>query len=91
LKHLLEFLDKNYNLLLDGHHKKLLDFYRKRSLVIGREVQIFSGIREKKRTPIFSGTVEQIGDNLELWIKGLKKPVREGRLVLIHKKKAEST
>jgi biotin-(acetyl-CoA carboxylase) ligase len=91
LKHLLKSLDKNYGLLLDGKYKKLLDFYRKRSLVIGREVQIFSDIPNKKQTTISSGTVKQIGDNLELWMEGQKKPVTEGRLVLIHKKRADST
>ena len=91
LNHLLEFLDKNYVLLLDGQYKKLLDFYRKRSLVIGQEVQLFSCIPNKKQISISSGTVEQIGDNLELWMEGQKKPVTEGRLVLIHKKRADST
>jgi biotin-[acetyl-CoA-carboxylase] ligase BirA-like protein len=91
LKHLLEFLNKNYGLLLDGQYKKLLDFYRKRSLVIGREVQIFSNIAHKKQIPISSGTVVRIGDNLELWMEGKKKPVTEGRLVLIPTLRVEST
>lgn len=89
LKNLLESLDKNYGLLLNGQYKKLLDFYRKRSLVIGREVQIFSDIPNKTQTTISSGTVEQIGDNLELWMEGQKNPVTDGRLVLIHKKRAD--
>jgi biotin-[acetyl-CoA-carboxylase] ligase BirA-like protein len=90
LKHLLEFLAKNYDLLLDGQYKKLLDFYREYSLVIGREVQIFSDIRGKKHTAISSGTVETIGDNLELWMEGQEKPVTEGRLVLIPKERSDS-
>jgi biotin-[acetyl-CoA-carboxylase] ligase BirA-like protein len=89
LKHLLKSLDKNYGFLLDGKYKKLLDFYRKRSLVIGREVQIFPDVPNKKQTPISSGTVKQIGENLELWMEGQKKPVTDGRLVLIHKKRAD--
>jgi len=90
LKHLLEFLDKNYDLLLDGQYQKLLDFYREYSLVIGREVQIFSDIRGKKQTAISSGTVETIGDNLELWMEGQEKPVMDGRLVLIPKERSDS-
>jgi biotin-[acetyl-CoA-carboxylase] ligase BirA-like protein len=82
LKRLLESLDKNYGLLCGGQYQKLLDFYRKRSAVIGREVQIISDIPGEKRTVISSGTVEKIGDNLELWLKGQKTPVTEGRLVL---------
>jgi len=90
LKQLLEFLDKNYDLLLDGQYKKLLDFYRKHSLVIGREVQIFSDIPNKKQIIISSGTVEKIGENLEIWMEGQTKPVTKGRLVLIHKKRTDS-
>ena len=90
LKSLLESLDKNYDLLLDGQYKKLLDFYRKRSLVIGREVQIISDIPNKKKITISTGTVERIGDNLELWMESQKKPVTEGRLVFIHKKRTDS-
>lgn len=89
LKHLLESLDKNYDLLLGGQYKKLLDFYRKHSIVIGREVQIISDIPNKKQISISSGTVKQIGDNLELWMEGQKKPVTEGRLVLIPKNRAD--
>jgi biotin-[acetyl-CoA-carboxylase] ligase BirA-like protein len=81
LKLLLELLDKNYKLLLYGKYKHLLDFYRKNSLVIGREVQVFPNVLDAKQTPISSGTVEKIGDNLELWMEGQKKPVTEGRLV----------
>ena len=86
LKHLLKSLDKNYGLLLDGKYNNLLDFYRKRSVVIGREVKIFSDIYQEKQRSISFGTVKQIGDNLELWMEGQKKPVTDGRLVLIPKK-----
>lgn len=91
LKILLEFLDKNYDLLLDGQYKKLLDFYRERSLVIGREVQVFSNIPDKMQAPISSGTVERIGDHLELWMEGQEEPVSEGRLVLIPAKRVDSS
>jgi biotin-[acetyl-CoA-carboxylase] ligase BirA-like protein len=85
LKRLMESLDKNYGLLCDGQYQKLLDFYRKRSAVIGREVQVFSDIPGKKKSIISSGIVEKIGDHLELWLEGQYKPVREGRLVLVRK------
>jgi len=83
LKRLLELLDINYGLLLDGRYEKLLDFYRKRSAVIGREVRIFSDIPGKKQTLISSGIVKKIGDNLELWMEGQQNPVTEGKLELI--------
>jgi biotin-[acetyl-CoA-carboxylase] ligase BirA-like protein len=82
LRLLLEFLDKNYGLLLEGQYKHLLDLYRKYSLVIGREIQVFPNVPDAKQTPICSGTVKKIGDDLELWMEGQKKPVTEGRLVL---------
>lgn len=91
LERLLELLDKNYGLLLEGQYKKLLDFYRKRSLVVGREVRIFAPIPNDRPTPNVTGTVERIGDNLELWLEGKKTPVREGRLVLIPKKPEASS
>jgi biotin-(acetyl-CoA carboxylase) ligase len=85
LRLLLEFLDKNYGLLLEGQYEQLLDIYRKNSLVIGREVQVFPNVPDEKQAPISSGTVEKIGDNLELWMEGQKNPVIEGRLVLTPK------
>jgi biotin-[acetyl-CoA-carboxylase] ligase BirA-like protein len=90
LEHLLEALEKNYGLLLEGWYPKLLDFYRRRSIVIGREVQVFSHIPNAKQTLIASGTVEQIGENLELWLVGQKNPVTEGRLVLVPENRADS-
>ena len=80
LKQLLESLDKNYGLLCSGQYHELLDFYRKRSAVIGREVHILSDVPGKERTIVSSGIVEKIGDNLELWMEGQNKPVTEGRL-----------
>jgi biotin-[acetyl-CoA-carboxylase] ligase BirA-like protein len=80
---LLESLEKNYRLLLDGQYKKLVDFYRHRSAVIGQKVQIFSESRSCKQKPKASGIVERIGDNLELWLEGQKEPVTEGRLAFI--------
>jgi BirA family biotin operon repressor/biotin-[acetyl-CoA-carboxylase] ligase len=81
LGRLLEALDSNLDHLYDGQYRKLLDFYRMRSSVTGREVQIYSDIPGKKRSLVSSGIVERIGDNLELWLEGQKEPIKEGRLV----------
>jgi BirA family biotin operon repressor/biotin-[acetyl-CoA-carboxylase] ligase len=90
LKQLLEFLDKNYGLLCSGQYHELLDFYRRRSAVIGREVRIFSDVPGKERTIVSSGIVEKIGDNLELWMEGQNKPVTEGSLAFASEEPADS-
>jgi len=82
LRSLLHHLDKNYDQLLSGQYSRLLDFYRKRSLVIGRKVKILSDEPEGKEQEIASGRVKSIGDNLELYLENTDKPVTRGRLIL---------
>ncbi len=82
---LLECLDKNYNLLLEGKYQKLLDSYRMRSIVIGQSVRILSDTPEEGQKEIASGLVKDIGENLELYLEGEKKPVTKGRLILTGK------
>ena len=85
LTKLLQCLDKNYNRLLEGKYKKLLDSYRKRSLVIGQRVRILPDTPEEGQEEIASGIVKDIGENLELFLEGEKKPVTKGRLILTYK------
>ncbi len=80
---LLQRLSANYELLLSGNYGRLLNIYRKRSLVIGRRVRVLEDIPEEKPQEIASGRVESIGDFLELNIKGNPKPVTRGRLKII--------
>jgi len=75
-------LHKNYVLLKAGKYEELLAFYRVRSSIIGREVRIFSEPEDGDCRLIASGIVERIGDNLELYLKGMAHPVTRGRLVL---------
>jgi BirA family biotin operon repressor/biotin-[acetyl-CoA-carboxylase] ligase len=82
LLELLRSLDKNYQLLLEGNYETLLNSYRERSLVIGRQVRVLSDSPSKKSHEIASGTVIAISENLELIIKGHPKPVTSGRLIL---------
>ena len=79
---LLRSLDKNYNLLLDGQYKALLDSYRERSIVIGHRVKVLPDTPFKKPHEVASGTVIAIGEDLELILKGRSKPVTSGRLIL---------
>ena len=80
--HLVHCLDKNYQLLLSGQYKRLLDFYRQRSLVIGKEVSIHPDAQDEFSQELAYGRVVSIGENLELYLQGVEAPVSRGRLVL---------
>jgi len=82
LKKLLSKIEKNYALLLSGHYTQLLEFYRKRSMVIGRNVKIIQDSLEEEHRTISEGIVQDIGDDLELYIKGKKKAVSQGRIIM---------
>jgi BirA family biotin operon repressor/biotin-[acetyl-CoA-carboxylase] ligase len=79
---LVERLDKNYQLLLTGQYYRLLDVYRQRSAIIGKQVSIYADTSAETSAPIASGMVASIGENLELYLDGLSTPVSKGRLVL---------
>ncbi|MEK6756059.1 MAG: biotin--[acetyl-CoA-carboxylase] ligase [Bacteroidota bacterium] len=84
LSRLLHLLDQNYHLLISGGHERLLDFYRTRSLVIGKEVHVFANTTDGKGMEMVRGRVKSIGDNLELIIDCVDTPIRKGRIVLSH-------
>ena len=75
-------LDRNYRLLLSGEYHRLLDFYRRRSLVIGREVNVYPDAGGDTSEKLVSGRVVSVGENLELYLDGVETPVSKGRLVL---------
>jgi biotin-(acetyl-CoA carboxylase) ligase len=79
---LLDALDRNCELLLDGRAGELIDRYRERSVVVGRDVTVCVDDDSSPPETIASGTVEHIGDNLELYLRGSDKPVTRGRLIL---------
>ena len=79
---LLNHLDHYYEDFLNGGYERLLDAYIQRSLVIGREVTVYSDPLHGQPMEIARGTVKSIGHDLELYITGLNNPVRSGRLVL---------
>jgi BirA family biotin operon repressor/biotin-[acetyl-CoA-carboxylase] ligase len=82
LEALLEALDNNYELLLDGKKSDLIDRYRKRSVVIGREVAVCVDDASSHPKTIVKGKVQNIGENLELYLAGHEAPVTRGRLIL---------
>jgi len=77
-KRLIRMLEKNYFSLLNGGESVLMDFYRERSCITGRDVTICF---DDKCREVISGKVCGIGDNLELYLDGVEKPVTKGRLM----------
>lgn len=75
-------LAKNYNLLLNGHYKELLDFYRNRCSIIGRKASVRTDERDGTSKEFHTGTITGIGENLELLFNNSEKPITKGRLVL---------
>jgi len=73
---------ENYLTLISGNFDELLNRYRNRSNIIGREVIIHNDSEEDIPDEIGEGRVVSIGDNLELYIEGFKDPVKRGRLAL---------
>jgi biotin-[acetyl-CoA-carboxylase] ligase BirA-like protein len=82
-KILMDKLSENYNKLLRGEYKNLLEFYKKRSIILGRQVEIYADSVQGDNTLIVKGKVEDIGNDLELYISGYNNPIRNGRLVLL--------
>jgi BirA family biotin operon repressor/biotin-[acetyl-CoA-carboxylase] ligase len=82
LEKLVHALDRNYRSYLDGGYKALIDRYRERSLVTGREVTVRSDDPSTEPEVIAAGRVSGLGENLELLIEGIEEPVSRGRLIL---------
>jgi BirA family biotin operon repressor/biotin-[acetyl-CoA-carboxylase] ligase len=79
---LIGHLAADYQLVTAGNVRQLLDFYRARSLVVGREVILMDDRPDRPVTEIARGRVAAIGDGLELFLDGRREPLREGRLIL---------
>ncbi len=79
---LIHNLYDNYAKLLKDGYSGLLDSYRERSLIIGREVEICADLNSPEIQVEHTGIVERIGENLELYIKGAPGSIGRGRLAL---------
>jgi BirA family biotin operon repressor/biotin-[acetyl-CoA-carboxylase] ligase len=75
-------IHENYLTLISGNFDELLNRYRNRSNIIGREVIIYEDSEGDIPARICEGRAISIGDNLELYIEGTEKPVKRGRLAL---------
>ena len=79
---LLDALDRNYQTLLDDGYRPLLDRYRRRSVIVGREVTICSEDSDEIPEVIAHGVVREIGDRLEIRMEGREESVTRGRMIL---------
>jgi BirA family biotin operon repressor/biotin-[acetyl-CoA-carboxylase] ligase len=79
---LIKYLGRNLESLCQGNFALLLDVYRRRSLILGREVTIYEDSYESSSDVIATGMVESIGPALELFLKDHPNPVTKGRLIL---------
>jgi BirA family biotin operon repressor/biotin-[acetyl-CoA-carboxylase] ligase len=75
-------LATNYGRLLAGEYEALLERYRERSSVIGRQVTLCADEPTSELEVIAQGHVTGIGDGLELMIEGYERPFTKGRLII---------
>ncbi|OQY30348.1 MAG: biotin--[acetyl-CoA-carboxylase] ligase [Candidatus Cloacimonetes bacterium 4572_55] len=76
-------LRQNYNLLLNGKYVDLINFYRARSYILGKNVEILTDPTNGEPERIIRGKAVSIGENLELYFAERLEPVTEGRLAMI--------
>lgn len=80
---LLLALDRLYTEVLEHGHVPIMDRYRARSAVVGRDVTICSeGGDGSLPSVLAAGRVTAVGDGLELYLSGRAEPVTRGRLIL---------
>ena len=81
-ENLLRALAENYDKILKDEIDPLIDFYRSRSMILGRDVTIHEDLKDNSLRPMVEGRVVSIGDQLELYLEGREKPIVNGRLQL---------
>jgi biotin-[acetyl-CoA-carboxylase] ligase BirA-like protein len=81
-QNLIGSLRRNYKRLLAGGYEDLLKFYRERSVIIGKNVTVYSDPLDGESRILCSGRVCEIGSSLELRLEGVEEPVTRGRVVL---------
>lgn len=79
---LMNSLDRNYRSLISGAYETLLNRYRERSIIIGRQVEILSDSSDVEPQVLARGRVKGFGSDLELILEGSERPISTGRLVL---------
>ncbi|MFA5512807.1 MAG: biotin--[acetyl-CoA-carboxylase] ligase [Candidatus Kapaibacterium sp.] len=80
---LLEHIELNYKLLISHGVKAILKKYNDYSMVIGRNIEVWSDPHVGKPDLINKGKVERIGDFLEIYLENQVKPVSDGRIIIL--------
>jgi BirA family biotin operon repressor/biotin-[acetyl-CoA-carboxylase] ligase len=75
-------LDTNYSSLIDGRYSSLLERYRDRSFIVGREITLCTDGPGPELDVLARGRVTGIGDGLELMIEGYEQPFTKGRPIV---------
>lgn len=88
LRALLVSLHRNYRTLLREGYRPLLEAYRERSEVLGRQVTVCSEDSDQDPRVLASGRVVAMGEGLELYTEGRSEPLPRGRLVFDHEQVA---
>jgi BirA family transcriptional regulator, biotin operon repressor / biotin---[acetyl-CoA-carboxylase] ligase len=79
---LLANIEMNYKLLSEFGLKPILDKYIQNSMIIGKNISVWSDPHCDVHELINSGKVVAIGDFLELYLEGQAQPVTSGRIVI---------
>lgn len=84
LEVLLRALDRLYGEVLEVGHGAIMERYRARSAVLGRDVTIWADDGGLDVSPhvLASGRVTAVGDGLELYLNGRSEPITKGRLIM---------
>jgi BirA family biotin operon repressor/biotin-[acetyl-CoA-carboxylase] ligase len=78
-------LSRNYGWLREGGHEALLDRYRERSIVVGRQVSVCKEESGVEPDIVARGRVMGLGRQLELLLEGASEPIARGRLIMDHR------
>jgi biotin-(acetyl-CoA carboxylase) ligase len=79
---LLAALARNYGLLLQEGYRPLLERYRQRSSVTDKLCTICTEESDHDPSVIAVGRLAAIGDGLELYVDGCRRPITRGRLLI---------
>jgi len=79
---LLATLTRNYHQMLQGGYQPLLERYRQRSTVTGKLCTVCTEDSDHEPRVIAVGRLAAIGDGLELYIDGWRRPITQGRLLV---------
>jgi biotin-[acetyl-CoA-carboxylase] ligase BirA-like protein len=81
---LIKNLERNYSVILENKYHDLLNYYIDHSLLIGKQVEVYSDPREGTDYKFAEGVVTGITENLELILDGQQESIRKGRIKLLN-------